>query len=121
MLNRGIHAAFSTNCISAVPSLNAPYSGSVTRKLTTAPIRAIQRTARACSSRPSASSTVPNTIGVQMARLSTPTLFFSLSAEPDEPRHQHEDADDHCECVVVDVARLQAAGDAGEPAHQVRA
>src|SRR6478609_12205620 len=121
MLKRAIQEAFSTNCISGVPSLNALYRGSVTRKLTTAPISAIHRTARTCSSRPSASSTVPNTIGVQMARLSTPTLFFSLSAEPDEPRHQHEDADDHCECVVVDVAGLQPAGDAGEPADQVRA
>src|SRR6478735_7915681 len=115
MLKRAIQEAFSTNCISGVPSLNAPYSGSVTRKLTMAPISAIQRTARACSSRPSASSAVPNTIGVQMARLRTPTLFFSLSAEPDEPRHQHEDADDHRQRVVVDVARLQSAGDAGEP------
>src|SRR6478609_11106448 len=123
MLKRAIQEAFSTNCISGVPSLNALYRGSVTRKLTTAPISAIQRTARACSSRPSASSAVPNTIGVQMARLRTPTLFFSLLSvvEPDEPRHQHEHADDHRERVVVDVARLQAAGDAGEPAHQVGA
>src|SRR3954463_1357484 len=121
MLKRAIQDAFSTNCISGVPSLKAPYSGKVTRKLTMAPISAIQRTARSCSSRPSASRATPNTIGVQMARLKAPTLFFSLSAEPDETRHQHEHADDHRERVVVDVARLQAAGDAGEPAHQVRA
>src|SRR3954470_10726218 len=103
--------------MSAVPFLNPPYSGSVTRKLTTAPISASHRTERACSSRPSASSTTPNRIGVQMERLNTPTFFFSLSAEPNEPCHQDEQPDDHRQCVVVQVAGLQAPRDAGEPAH----
>src|SRR5688500_7501777 len=112
MLKVSIQGAFSTNCISAVPSLKRLYNGSVTRKLTMAPTRAIQRTARACSSLPRASSTAPNTIGVQMARLKRPTFLFSLAAQPDEPCHEDEDPQEHGQRVVIQVAGLPAAHDA---------
>jgi hypothetical protein len=46
----------------------------VTKKLTTAPTKANQRTDFACSSRPKANKTMPNAIGVQMARLNNPIL-----------------------------------------------
>jgi len=48
------------------------YSGKVTRKLASAPMSATQRTMRACSSRPKASSNTPNAIGIQIARLNKP-------------------------------------------------
>jgi hypothetical protein len=51
-------------------------SGIVTMKLRMEPIKAIQRTAVACSSRPKASNTAPNAIGTQMARLNKPIFIF---------------------------------------------
>lgn len=78
-----IHGAFSTNCICAVPSWKPEYSGSVTRKLTSDPMSANQRTICAWLSRPNASRMTPITIGVQMARLNQPIflvfLFYLLS------------------------------------------
>src|SRR4051812_5398714 len=123
MWKRSIHGPFSTNCIAAVPRSKRPYSGSVARKLTMEPISAIQRTARAWSSRPSASSTAPKAIGVQMAKLKSPICYCSPLLEPvadhrpaDEIRHQHDHAQQHGEGVVVDVAGLHPARRAREQA-----
>src|SRR4051794_4365566 len=125
-----IQGTFSTNCMAAVEVSNWPYSGSVTRKLTSAPIRATQRTVRAWSSRPSASRMAPNTIGVQMASERSPTFILVLPSllQPvadhgpaDEVRHEHHHAQQHREGVVIDVAGLHPADHAGEPAHRARA
>ena len=90
-----------------VPSLKPLYSGKVTRKLRTAPISATQRTDFACSSRPNANNTTPNAIGVQIARLNKPILFFSLSAEPlidhwpgHEICHEYKNTQDHGQGIV---------------------
>src|SRR6059058_4534128 len=129
MLNPLIQGVFSTNCMAAVEVSNWPYSGSVTRKLTSAPISATQRTVRAWSSRPSASRMQPNTIGVQMASERSPTFIvvLPLPLQPvadhrpaDEVRHEHHDADQHRERVVVDVPGLHPADHAGKPAHGAR-
>src|SRR4051794_26991255 len=104
-----------------VPASKREYRGSVTSKLVTAPISASHRTDRAWSSLPRASSKAPKAIGVQMARLSKPIFVFPVSwrsrrapssshpelfVQPDKPRHQHENADDHRERIVIDVAGL---------------
>src|SRR5574337_1147287 len=116
MLKRGIQVLDSTNCIAGVPSLKPSYSGSVTRKLTAAPISATQRTSRACRSLPNASSTTPKKIGTQIARLSNPIFLVSLS-EPNEVGHQDEHADDHRQRIVVQVTGLHPAQRAGHGSH----
>src|SRR5689334_15142006 len=130
MLKRAIQSVFSTNCIAEVAVSKWPYSGSVTRKLAMAPISAIQRTMRAWSSRPRASRRAPKAIGSQMARLKSPIfiVLVPLLREPfadhrpaDEVRHEHDDAKQHGESVVVDVPRLHPAHDTGEAGHHVRA
>src|SRR5215207_8961560 len=70
------------------------------------------------SSRPMASSTAPKRIGTQMARLNIPIFAFlrGLSVEPDEIRHEDEDAQQHREGIVVDIAGLHPAHDAGHAA-----
>ncbi len=70
MLKRSIQAWFSTNCMAALVVSKPEISGSVTRKDSTAATSAIQRTAPALLSRPSASSRPPQTMGSQMDRLS---------------------------------------------------
>ncbi len=91
------------------------YSGIVTRNPATAPISAIQRaTSRASRSRPTPSTATPATIGTQIASerygVVTPSPRSQLCAATHAPPvQQHEDADDHRERVVVDVARLDAA------------
>jgi len=77
-LKRSIQGSVSRNCIAAVVVSKPTISGSVTRKLTSEPISAIQRTASALSSRPMASSRTPQAIGSQMARLSKPMFLFSV-------------------------------------------
>src|SRR6185312_1956162 len=118
MLKRDIQLRFSTNCMAEVPSLKRVYSGNVTRKLIAEPSKATQRTARACSSRPSANKTTPKKIGVQMARLNNPIFLVSL-LEPDEIGHQHEHTDDHGQRIVVEVARLHPAHHTRGAAHQL--
>ena len=78
MLKRSIHIDFSTNCMADVPNSNWVYSGTVTARLNKAPIRAIQRTTLACSSRPMASNTTPKKIGDQMARLNKPIFILLI-------------------------------------------
>src|SRR6187402_1090291 len=99
--------------MAAVEVSKRPYSGSVTRKLTMPPTSAIQRTARAWSSRPRASRMTPKAIGVQMARERSPTfiVLLPLLLQPfadhrpaDEVRHEHHHPQQHGEGVVVDVA-----------------
>ncbi len=66
-----------TNCIAAVPLSNAGDQRQRDDEARPAtPSSAIQRTAVACSSRPTASSTTPARIGSQMARLSKPMFSF---------------------------------------------
>ena len=62
--------------MAAVSNLKPLYKGSVTKKLTIEPTSATQRTVPACSSRPKANKTMPNAIGVQMARLNNPILLL---------------------------------------------
>ncbi|MCY1385059.1 hypothetical protein D9M69_733900 [compost metagenome] len=50
----------------------------MTARPTSEPTNAIQRTIGAWSTRPRASSTTPKKMGVQMARLSKPMMFFFL-------------------------------------------
>src|SRR5207248_928951 len=102
----------STNWNADVVRSNRLNSGSVTRKLATEPTSATQRTVRAWSSRPRASSTAPKKIGVQMARLRSPIVVLLL-AQPgpdrrpgDEVRHQTDDSQQHGERIVIDVAGL---------------
>ena len=54
------------------------YKGNVTKKLASAPTKATQRTVRAWSSRPKASSSTPKAIGIQIARLNKPIIFLPL-------------------------------------------
>ena len=109
-----------TNCIAAVPVSKPVISGIVTRKLSE---RADQRDPahrrRRCSSRPSASSSTPQTIGSQMARLSKTHVLVLRAAGsaadqarqvgPQLPGQQAEDADDHDQRVPVEVAGLEQA------------
>src|SRR5690349_13491488 len=92
------------------------------------PTSAVQRAGAGSRSLPMTSTAMPKAIGTQMARESTypwniVVVFGGRALEfvgVPEPGEQPEDADDHREGVVVDVARLHAAGDAGEPAHEAR-
>ena len=60
---------------------NELIKGKVNKKLTTAPVNANQRTMWACSSRPKASNKMPNTIGVQMTRLSISMASLWVESE----------------------------------------
>ncbi len=51
-----------------------------------------------------------------MARLNKPIFLVPLLVEPHEVRHEPEHAQDHHQRIVVDVARLHPAHDAGDPA-----
>ncbi|MNV67340.1 hypothetical protein D3C71_1601400 [compost metagenome] len=118
-LKRSIQAAFSTNCMAAVPSLKPSYKGNVTRRPITAPSSASQRTTRACSSRPRASSSTPKAIGIQIARLNRPIFIFLLLVEPDEVRHKHENTQDHHQRIVINEAGLHLAHHACNPTHKL--
>src|SRR5450830_881420 len=119
MLKRSIQLTFSTNCMAEVPISKPVYRGHVTSRPQTAPIKAIQRTTLACSSRPRASSTTPKTIGVQIARLNNPIFVFLLLVEPDEIRHEDKHTQDHHQRIVIDVAGLDPAHQASDPTDQL--
>src|SRR5256885_138929 len=110
MLKRSIHSAFSTNCIAAVLLSNCWISGSVTARPARAPTRASQRTALTWSSRPRASRRAPNAIGTQIERLNQCIFVLPLLlVEPHEIRHESENAQQHDQRVVIEIARLQLA------------
>src|SRR5687768_7002848 len=99
--------------MAAVPGSNPDTSGSVTRKLTVAPISASQRVAPGLLSRPNASSTAPKAIGSQMATLKRPILVLrSCSSVSDQahqigpqlPCQQAEDAQHHHQRIPREVA-----------------
>src|ERR1043165_9488131 len=96
MLKRSIQDAFSTNCIAAVEVSKPVISGSVTRKEATDATSAIQRTAPALLSRPSA------------------------SRRPPLPGHQTHDTQDHDQRIPVQGAGLDQAHQAGDAAHRAR-
>ena len=85
-------------------------SGSVTRKPASAPTSAIQRAARRASrSRPTASTARPATIGTQMDEREVRAIIRSRLAASTHNVSSANDADDHRERVVVDVAGLDLA------------
>src|SRR5512146_734131 len=120
MLKRGIQGESSTNCIALVCVLKPVYSGTLAAKPSTAPTSAIWRTVAAWRS-PNRSTTAPNRIGIQMVRLSQGVAFIVCPLSLAEPqRQQHEYADDHGERVVIDVAGLEQAHQAADPADHAR-
>src|SRR5487761_2509610 len=120
MLKRGIQGASSTNCIALVCMLKPVYSGRLTARPSTAPICAIWRTSAAWRSL-NASTATPNAIGIQMVRLSQGAEAITRPLNVPEPqRQQHEYADDHGEGVLVDVAGLEQAHHAADPADYAR-
>src|SRR6185312_15650476 len=144
MSKRGTQSAYSANCIADVDASKCRYSGTVTTKPATAPIIAIQRAKPASRSRPKPSTAKPATIGTQIAsdrygvvkgaptlaasplrcprRGSNSTLGAARRVEsPDVPPvEQSEDADDHHERVVVDIAGLDAPEFARDEADELR-
>src|SRR4030042_4856806 len=114
MLNAGIQAAFSTNCIAEVPMSNPVTSGIATARPSSAPANAIQRASAALRSEPVASTATPARIGTQMTRerIDCPNMGFVL-VEPREPRHQGKHPDQHGKGVVVDVAGLEGLQQTG--------
>src|SRR5512139_2771062 len=121
MLNAGIHAAFSTNCIADVVVSKPVTSGIATISPSSAPASAVQRASAALRSEPVASTTTPARIGTQMTRerIDCPNMGMIL-VEPREPRHQGKHPDQHGKRVVVDVARLEGLDQAREAFDQVR-
>src|SRR5512140_2034970 len=120
MLKRGIQGESSTNCIALVCVLKPAYSGRLAARPSTAPTSAIWRTSAAWRS-PNASTSRPNRIGIQMLRLSQGVGFIVCPLRPAEPqRQQHEHADDHRERIVIDVAGLEQAHQASDPADHAR-
>src|SRR6478735_8591595 len=109
MSKRGIHSTNSTNCIADVVRSKLVKSGIVTRNPAIAPASAIQRANAASRSRPTTSTATPATIGTQMASDrygvtgSLPSRVSRRSSHA-PPVEQAEDADDHHERVVIDVA-----------------
>src|SRR5262245_42155119 len=87
----------------------------VTRKPSTAPASAIQRT-RASSL--TASASTPAAIGIQMASESSGQL--AMPEPPDDPAHADQDAEQHEEGIGIDQAGLDQADHAREPAHDAR-
>src|SRR4030042_1801823 len=112
MSKRGIHSLRSTNCMFGVALSKSSQSGSVTMKPASAPARAIQRAAAASRSRPTASTARPAAIGTQTASDRYGIMAFS----PRPPGQEREDAEDHGERVMVDVARLHVAHERRGPA-----
>ncbi len=74
MLNAGIHAAFSTNCIAEVLVSKPMTSGIATIKPASAPVNASQRASGAFLSEPVASTTTPARMGTQMTRESMESM-----------------------------------------------
>src|SRR3954470_198909 len=104
---------------------NPIQSGMQAAKPRSEPTSAVQRAGIGLRSLPASSTAMPKTIGTQIASERTypwnigccsfPRRSELLQVEPEE-REQREHAEDHRERIVVDVARLHAAGDAGEKA-----
>src|SRR3954471_1178412 len=103
-------------------------SGSVTTNDATAKTSAIQRRARALSSRPIASNTTPARIGSQMARFKKIILVLrrlrsvsdALEIRQELPGQQTEHAQDHHQGIPVKMPRLHQAHDAGDEADHPR-
>src|SRR6185295_7271883 len=103
-------------------------SGRPTARPSSEPASAVQRTGIGFLSLPIASTAMPKAIGTQIVSERTypwnivscsfPSRSEFLQVEPEE-REQREHAEDHRERIVVDVARLHAAGDAGEEADRL--
>src|SRR5712671_4491036 len=104
-------------------------SGMQTASPRAEPASAVQRAGIGCLSLPIASTAMPKAIGTQIVseRMCPWSIVVVvvvvglefLQVQPEE-REQREHAEDHGERVVVDVAGLGAARDAGEPADEAR-
>src|SRR5918993_2053998 len=115
MSNAGIHGWLSTNCMAGLATsmpVNRPMlSTKVSTETSSAKLRA-----SAARWSPKNRHAAPPNIGSQIRRLSRGQLAGrvtkrSSAAHPRQHREQHDEAQDHGECVVVQVARLQAARD----------
>src|SRR5690606_30530726 len=120
MSKAGIQARFSTNCIAAVPYSKPVKSGMVSSSVAAATRVANQRAV--LSRGPMARVTRPPRIVSQTSRLSKGIALWRGSGVTsrswsvqgtDEHGQQHDQAEDHREGVVVEVAGLGTAADAG--------
>src|SRR5690242_2428417 len=108
---------FSSNCSPACSRLKSVMIGKVATSPARLPIKASARTTSAERSRPAESRNRPKPMGIQIARLSHGNIAIASARGgrdvwPRQERKQRDtDADQHRECVVVDVSGLK-------PAHQ---
>src|SRR5690606_2783409 len=119
MSNAGIHSRRSRNCSPALAKSNPVSSSRLTASTSTPVPSATQRAAEG-RALPHASVRRPPRIGSQIRRLSKgqlDTYLFPSAPVADEDGQQHNQADDHHECVVVKQAGLGPARDGGHQAH----
>src|SRR6478752_9537025 len=121
MLKAGIHGWDSTNCMLALD-----WSMPVNRPMLSTKVRIETSSAklRASAARwsPKNRQAAPPKIGSQIRRLSSGQLVGRVTkrssvAHPRQHREQHDEAEDHGEGVVVQVAGLQAAGERSHAVH----
>src|SRR5687768_13418929 len=113
MANVGIHGRLSPNCIAALVASRPVNSGTLSASVSSATSSA---NIFACSARrsPNSSVSAPPAIGSQISRLSRGKAggigsSLSFSTAPGQHGQQRDEAEDHGEGVVVEVAGLQVA------------
>src|SRR5579871_6318858 len=123
MPKAGIQSACSTNWKSALarskPNQSTSDTPSVMRDVQSARKRAFRATASASPRRSRISAEPMSGRKVTTERTGQP--FMARSPEPEEiPADQQDNADQHGEGIVIDVARLEAPGTAREDARDGR-
>src|SRR5690606_16001006 len=121
MSKAGIHSRRSRNCSPALAKSN-PVSSSRLTASTRTPVPSATQRAAAGRALPQASVRRPPRTGSQIRRLSKgqlDTYLFPSAPVADEDGQQHNQADDHHECVVVEHAGLGTARDGGHQAHHL--
>src|SRR5579875_3928615 len=114
MWNCGSHSACSTNWKSEVEGSKRTQMTSDKARSTSDVQSAIQRALRATSASAPRRIMMQSTpkVGRKVTRLSSGQLSIALTSadlEQEIPRHQHDDADQHREGIVIEVTGLEAA------------